>query len=146
MAAAIEGCINSVPSIGFSLLDYSLDANFGSIVKYAKVILETALEKGIPEDTCLNVNFPVNTYQRIKGIKICRQNRGVWKEEFEQRVDPMKRDYFWLTGEFLNLEPEARDTDEWALHHNYISIVPVHIDLTAYRAMDQLRDWTFESG
>jgi 5'-nucleotidase len=146
MAAAIEGCINRIPSIGFSLLDYSPEANFGSILKYVRIILENALEKGIPADVCLNVNFPVNTYQKIKGIRICRQNRGVWKEEFEQRVDPMQRDYFWLTGEFMNLEPEAQDTDEWALHHHYISIVPVHVDLTAYRAMDQLSDWTIEPG
>ena len=146
MAAAIEGCINGIPSIGFSLLDYSPEANFGSILKYARIILEQALEKGIPDDTCLNVNFPVNTYQKIKGIRICRQNKGAWKEEFEQRMDPMKRDYFWLTGEFINLEPEAVDTDEWALRHNYISIVPVHIDLTAYKAMDHLRDWSIESG
>jgi 5'-nucleotidase len=146
MAAAIEGCINGIPSIGFSLLDYSPEANFGSILKHAGIILENALEKGIPADVCLNVNFPVNTYQKIKGIRICRQNRGKWKEEFEQRVDPMQRDYFWLTGEFINLEPEARDTDEWALHNNYVSIVPVHVDLTAYRAIDQLSDWTIESG
>jgi 5'-nucleotidase len=146
MAAAIEGCINGIPSIGLSLLDYSPEANFESILKYARIILENALKKGIPLDTCLNVNFPVNTYKKIKGIRICRQNKGVWKEEFEQRVDPMNRDYFWLTGEFHNLEPDARDTDEWALHHNYISIVPVHIDLTAYKAMDKLRDWTLESG
>ena len=146
MAAAIEGCINGIPSVGFSLLDYSPDANFGSILKYAGIILENALEKGIPADVCLNVNFPVNTYQKIKGIRICRQNKGKWKEEFEQRVDPMQRDYFWLTGEFMNLEPEARDTDEWALHNNFISIVPVHIDLTAYGALDQLSDWTIESG
>ena len=146
MAAAIEGCINGIPSIGLSLLDYSPEANFTSIIKFIKVILEKALEKGIPPDTCLNVNFPVNTYQKIKGIKICRQNKGVWKEEFDQRQDPMQRDYFWLTGEFMNLEPKAKDTDEWALHHNYISIVPVHIDLTAYKAMDQLRDWKIESG
>jgi 5'-nucleotidase len=146
MAAAIEGCVNGIPSIGFSLLDYSPEANFSSIIKYAKLILENALEKGIPQDTCLNVNFPVNTYQKIKGIKICRQNKGVWKEEFDQRQDPMHRDYFWLTGEFMNLEPKAQDTDEWALHHNYVSIVPVHVDLTAYGAMEQLRDWTCESG
>ena len=89
MAAAIEGCVNGIPSIGFSLLDYSPEANFRSIIKYAKLILENALEKGIPQDTCLNVNFPVNTYQKIRGIKICRQNKGVWKEEFDQRQIPV---------------------------------------------------------
>ena len=146
MAAAIEGCINGIPAIGFSILDYSPDANFSSIQKYAKIVLENALNKGIPEDTCLNVNFPVNTYQKIKGIRVCRQVKGVWKEEFEHRMDPQKRDYFWLTGEFQNLEPEAVDTDEWALDHNYVSIVPVHIDLTAYSALQEIRAWSIESG
>ena len=146
MAAAIEGCINGIPSIGFSLLDYSPDANFESILKYARLVVEKSLEKGIPEETCLNVNFPVNTYQKIKGIRVCRQNRGVWIEEFDQRKDPQNRDYYWLTGEFHDLEPEAPDTDEWALHNNYVSIVPVHVDLTAYGVLDQIREWDIESG
>jgi 5'-nucleotidase len=146
MAAAIEGCINGIPSIGFSLLDYSPEANFTSILKHAKRVMEFALNRGIPEGNCLNVNFPVNTYHKIKGIRICRQGRGVWREEFDQRKDPQKRDYYWLTGEFHNLEPDAPDTDEWALKNNYISIVPIHIDLTSYKAIDQLRDWDIESG
>lgn len=146
MAAAIEGCINGIPSIGFSLLDYSPDANFASIRKYVESITKTALDKGIPPDTCLNVNIPVNTYQKIRGIRICRQNKGVWREEFDHRQDPQNRDYYWLTGEFHNLEPDASDTDEWALHNNYVSIVPVHIDLTSYRGVDQLRNWGIESG
>jgi 5'-nucleotidase len=146
MAAALEGCINGIPSIGFSLLDYSPDANFSSILKYAELILAEALEKGIPGESCLNVNFPVNTCHKIKGIRICRQNRGIWKEEFDQRRDPQNRDYYWLTGEFHNLEPDAEDTDEWALNNNYVSVVPVHIDLTSYRAIDRLREWDIESG
>ena len=146
MAAAIEGCINGIPAIGFSILDYSPDANFSSIQKYARIVLEKALEKGLPEDTCLNVNFPVNTYQKIKGIRVCRQNKGVWREEFEHRTDPQNRDYFWLTGEFQNLEPEAVDTDEWALEKNYVSIVPTQIDLTAYNAINQIRGWDIETG
>jgi 5'-nucleotidase len=146
MAAAIEGCINGIPSIGFSLLDYSPDANFDSVLRYAREILEKSLERGIPADTCLNVNFPVNTFKKIRGIRVCRQNRGVWREEFDHRQDPQNRDYYWLTGEFHDLEPEARDTDEYALNNNYVSIVPVHIDLTAYRAMDELKDWDIESG
>ena len=146
MAAALEGCVNGVPAIGFSLLDYSPDANFSTILKYAKIILEKVLEKGLPENTCLNVNFPVNTYQKIRGIRVCRQNKGIWKEEFEHRRDPQNRDYFWLTGEFQNLEPEAMDTDEWALENNYVSIVPTHVDLTAYKALKQIRDWDIETG
>lgn len=144
MAAAIEGCINGIPAIGFSLLDYSPDAQFESIKKYAGIVLEKALEKGLPEHVCLNVNFPVNTYHKIKGIRICRQNKGLWREEFDHRRDPQNRDYFWLTGEFLNLEPDAADTDEWALRNNYVSIVPTHVDLTAYNALDHIREWDIE--
>ena len=146
MAAAIEGCINGIPSIGFSLLDYSPDASFGSILKYVDRILKFSMEKGFPGEVCLNVNLPVNTYQKIRGIRICRQNKGMWKEEFDHRRDPQNRDYYWLTGEFQNLEPDAPDTDEWALSNNYVSIVPVHIDLTAYRAIEALKGWEIESG
>jgi 5'-nucleotidase len=145
MAAAIEGCINGIPSIGFSLLDYSPDANFVSIQKYVDQILSTAVEKGIPEGTCLNVNIPVNTQQKIRGIRLCRQNKGVWKEEFDHRRDPQNRDYYWLTGEFHNLEPDAPDTDEWALQNHYVSIVPVQTDLTSYPALDRLKGWDIES-
>jgi 5'-nucleotidase len=146
MAAAIEGCINGIPAIGFSLLDYSPEAEFSSIRKYARIVLEMALEKGFPEDICLNVNFPVNTYKKIRGIRICRQNKGLWHEEFEHRRDPQNRDYYWLTGEFQNLEPDAMDTDEWALQHNYVSIVPTHVDMTSYNALDSLKDWDIETG
>jgi 5'-nucleotidase len=144
MAAAIEGCINGVPAIGFSILDYSPDANFSSIGKYARIILEKALEEGLPDDICLNVNFPVNTYQKIRGIRVCRQNKGVWREEFEHRKDPQNRDYYWLTGEFQNLEPDAEDTDEWALENNFVSVVPTHVDLTAHDALGLIRDWDIE--
>ena len=143
MAAAIEGCINGIPSIGLSLLDYSPDADFSGIIKYAENIIIRALENGIPQGTCLNVNFPVNHSGKIKGVKICRQTKGLWIEEFDQRTDPQNRTYFWLTGDFQNLEPDADDTDEWALHHNYISIVPVHPDLTSYSAMPHLKKWKF---
>ncbi len=143
MAAAIEGCINGIPSIGLSLLDYSPDADFSGIVKHVENIIHRALENGIPQGTCLNVNFPVNHSEEIKGIKICRQTKGLWVEEFDQRTDPQNRTYFWLTGDFINQEPEADDTDEWALHNNYISIVPVHPDLTSYKALPQLKKWKF---
>lgn len=146
MAAAIEGCINGIPSIGFSLLDYSPDANFSSILKYAKEIMGLVIDRGIPEGICLNVNFPVNTYHKIKGIRVCRQNKGMWIEEFDHRTDPQNRDYYWLTGEFHNLEPDAPGTDEWALKNNFISIVPVHTDLTAYSALDNMKDWDMEIG
>jgi len=144
MAAALEGCINGIPSIGLSLLDYSPDADFSGIVTYVEKIISRALENGIPPGTCLNVNFPVNHAEKIKGIKVCRQTKGLWVEEFDQRVDPQNRTYFWLTGDFINLEPDAIDTDEWALHNNFISIVPVQPDLTSYAAIPHLKKWKFD--
>jgi len=141
MAAALEGCLNGIPSIGFSLLDYSPDAEFKGTVKYISDIIKKAFTSGIPAGTCLNVNFPKENSQDIKGVKICRQTKGVWIEEFDKRTDPQKKTYYWLTGEFTNLEPDAKDTDEWALQNNYVSIVPVQTDLTSYQAIDHFRKW-----
>lgn len=141
MAAAIEGCINQIPSIGLSYTDYDPEADLDHLVPYVRVIIRSALEKGIPEGICLNVNIPKNLDHSVKGFKAARQNKGFWKEEFEKRFDPRKRQYFWLTGEFYNMEPDSRDTDEWALQQNYISIVPVSIDLTAYEFLKELQNW-----
>nr|HQH42109.1 5'/3'-nucleotidase SurE [Bacteroidales bacterium] len=139
--AVLEGCINGIPSIGFSLLDFSKEADFSTAVHYAKLIISRVLEEGLPSGTCLNVNVPRNNGEPIKGMKICRQNRGLWREEFDRRVDPQNQEYFWLTGEFHNLEPEATDTDEWALAHRYVSVVPVKIDLTDYQHLGRIKHW-----
>jgi 5'-nucleotidase len=146
MAAAIEGCMNGIPSIGLSLLDFSPEAEFNGITRYTEQIIVRVLEDGIPGGTCLNVNFPANHSGEIRGVKICRQTKGHWVEEFDHRTDPQNRDYYWLTGEFINLEPDAEDTDEWALKHNYISVVPVLVDLTSYEAMNHLERWKFAQG
>ena len=130
MAAAIEGCLYGIPSIGFSLLDYMPDANFSGAIMYAPKIIESVLSKGIRNGVCLNVNIPAIPKNEIKGIKVCRQNMGTWREEFDKRTDPRGSDYFWLTGYFHNEEPESTDTDEYALSNGYVSIVPVSIDLT----------------
>ena len=102
------------------------------------------LNNGLPEYTCLNVNFPAIEISKIKGVKVCRQTKGRWQEEFDKRTDPHKREYYWLTGSFQNYEPEAEDTDEWALKNNYVSIVPVNIDLTSYSTIQKLKDWKYE--
>ncbi|MBL7110446.1 MAG: 5'/3'-nucleotidase SurE [Bacteroidales bacterium] len=141
MAAALEGCLNGIPSIGFSLLDYSPDAEFKGTAKYISEIIDKALNSGMPSGTCLNVNFPKENSQDIKGVMICRQTRGVWIEEFDKRTDPQEKTYYWLTGEFKNLEPSAVDTDEWALKNNYVSIVPVQTDFTSYQAIDHFKQW-----
>jgi 5'-nucleotidase len=131
IAAALEGCIEGVKSIGFSLDDYSWGADFSHVDEYIEKICKEVLRKGLPEYTCLNVNLPVNNGNQINGIKICRQARARWDEAFDARKDPHNRDYYWLTGVFFT-DDHAEDTDQWALKNNYIAIVPLHFDLTAY--------------
>ena len=138
MSAAVEGGIEGIPSIGFSLCDYSWDANFENIKPFIKKIALEVLQKGLPEGVILNVNFPKT--DNIKGIKICRQAKAAWEEEFDKRTNPMGKEYYWLTGKFVNHD-NGEDTDEWALANDYISIVPVHFDLTAYHAIQQLNNW-----
>lgn len=140
MSAAVEGAIESIPSIGFSLDDYNLDADFSHCVKYVKEIALQVLANGLPANTLLNVNFP-NTSD-IKGIRICRQANAKWAEEFDERVDPHKRPYYWLTGVF-QLNDGGEDTDVWALEQNYVSVVPVQFDMTAHHAIPFLNNWKF---
>ena len=139
MAAAIEGCLYGIPSIGFSLLDYLSDADFSGAIRFGKPIIDMVLANGLDKGVCLNVNFPAIPAEEIKGIKACRQNMGTWQEEFDKRTDPRGIEYFWLTGYYHNEEPEATDTDEWALSQGYISIVPVSIDLTHTQTLSKLK-------
>jgi 5'-nucleotidase len=143
MAAAIEGGINKITSIGFSLLDYSADADFETAGIYVRRIIEKVFMNGIAEGICLNVNIPVGKENELKGIKVCRQTDGYWQEEFEKRIDPGKREYYWLTGYFSNSEPLADDTDEWALQNKFVSVVPIRIDFTSYSRIKELKKWKF---
>ena len=140
MSAAIEAGIERVPAIGFSLLDFKWNADFKPLKEYIKKISLEALKKGIPKDVVLNVNFPLLKNGKIKGMKICRQARAYWVEEFDKRTNPMGREYYWLTGTFIN-EDKGEDTDEWALDKGYISIVPTQFDLTAHHSLQQLNTW-----
>ena len=139
MGAAIEGSFYGCPSIGLSLTDHSADADFEAAILYGKQIVEKVLtgELGLP--LCLNVNFPIARPEELKGIRICRQTRGYWREEFYRREDPHGREYYWLTGEFMNQEPTAEDTDEWALANGYAAVVPIQVDLTDYRRVEQMK-------
>ena len=138
MSAALEAAIESIPSVGFSLLDYSLDADFAGAKKYARLIVEQLLtKKSIDKHLCLNVNFPAVDVKLLKGLKICRQAYAKYEEDFAERTDPHGRKYYWLTGEFVNFD-KGRDTDVWALNHNYVSVVPVQFDLTNYKIKDKL--------
>ncbi|TAF70169.1 MAG: 5'/3'-nucleotidase SurE [Flavobacterium sp.] len=142
MSAAVEAGIEGIPAIGFSLLDYSWDANFEPIKSYVKQIAQGVLEKGLPEGVILNVNFPKLSKEDIKGIKICRQAKAMWQEEFDKRTNPQGKEYYWLTGKFVN-QDKGTDTDEWALENGYISVVPVQFDLTAHHSIQQLNTWNW---
>lgn len=142
MSAAVEAGIEGIPSIGFSLLNYGWNANFDAAKFYAKAIIKNVLTHGLPNGVVLNVNIPDVLKEHIKGVKICRQARANWKEEFDKRTNPMGKDYYWLTGKFVNLD-KGEDTDEWALEHHYVSVVPVHFDLTAHHCIQQLNTWEF---
>ncbi|NMC37780.1 MAG: 5'/3'-nucleotidase SurE [Bacteroidales bacterium] len=140
MAAALEGCLYGIPSVGFSLSSFSKTADFSHCKKYIRIVMEQIARDSLPDGVCLNVNIPAIPGEQIKGIRICRQARGNWKEEFEKRKDPMGKTYYWLTGMFNNHEPDATDTDEWALSNGYVSVVPVSVDMTAYSFIDSLKE------
>ncbi|RYD97029.1 MAG: 5'/3'-nucleotidase SurE [Sphingobacteriales bacterium] len=137
MSAAVEAAIESIPSAGFSLLDYSLEADFTAARQYIRQIVEQMLAKPLDKHTVLNVNFPKATPEEIKGVKLCRQAYAKYEEDFLERTDPHGRKYYWLTGEFVNFD-EGADTDVWALANNYVSVVPVQFDLTHYKQKEQL--------
>lgn len=142
MSAAVEAGIEGIPAIGFSLCDYGWDANFEEIKPFVKKITLEVLEKKLPKDVVLNVNFPKLKRENIKGIKVCRQAKAYWVEKFDKRKTPQGKDYYWLAGDFVN-EDKGEDTDEWALEHGYISVVPVQFDLTAHHATQQLNTWNW---
>ena len=140
MGAAIEGSLYGVPSIGLSINDHDADADFEGAVEYGRVVVGQVLEAQdrLPRPLCLNVNVPRCAPSEMQGIRLCRQTRGFWREDFYKRTDPHGRDYYWLTGAFQNIEPESEDTDEWALAHRYVSVVPVQTDMTDYRQLKAL--------
>ncbi|MFN5930977.1 MAG: 5'/3'-nucleotidase SurE, partial [Sphingobacteriales bacterium] len=132
MSAALEASIESIPSIGFSLLDYNIEADFSGARKYTRLIVEKLMQQqDLDKHLCLNVNIPAIDSSLIQGVKVCKQAYAKYEEEFHERNDPQGRKYYWLTGEFINFD-EGQDTDVWALKHHYVSIVPVQFDLTNY--------------
>jgi len=137
MSAAIEAAIEGLPAIGFSLCEYGHDAHFEHTEVWVEHIARQALAHGIPTGTALNVNIPRKSEQPIAGIRLCRQARAKWQEDFDLRYDPYKRPYYWLIGEFVNLD-QGTDTDEWALANNFVSIVPCQFDLTALHAVREM--------
>jgi len=140
MSAALEGYIEGVPSIGFSLLDHSVEADFTASKKVIRDVLQMVFSKE-KTNFCLNVNIPRLPSEMIKGIRFCRQAHAKWVEEFDQRKDPSGKDYYWLTGHFQPFEEHQEDTDLHALQNGYVSIVPVSYDLTHYDLLKEFRSW-----
>ena len=137
MSAAIEAAIEGIPSLGFSLLDYSLEADFTAARTYVRKLVELVLRDKIDRHLSLNVNIPAVPAELIQGIRICRQAYAKYEEDFNERLDPHGKKYYWLTGEFVNFD-EGTDTDVWALENNFVSVVPVQFDMTNYTIKQQL--------
>jgi 5'-nucleotidase len=138
MSAAVEAGLEGIKSIGFSLLDYSWDADFTACKDYIlKISLNLLKEK--KENLILNVNFPSNT-NKFKGIKVCRQAKGYWEDTYDKRTSPLGKEYYWLTGNFVTLE-DNKETDEWALSQGYVSVVPISYDMTSHEDIDKLKNW-----
>lgn len=139
MGAAMEGCVFKIPSIGFSLLDHSANADFTISKKFTRLLSEKVLEEGLPIGTCLNVNIPKG--DEVKGLKICRQTSGQWVKEFVISKDGINKPVYWLSGYFHNDEPNDETTDEWILANGYVSVVPIKVDMTNHEYLDSIKSW-----
>lgn len=142
MSAAVEGAIEGISSVGFSLCDFAYEADFSLAARIARQVSAKILANPLPYGTLLNVNVPRIAEKDYQGLKVCRQSAAKWKENFDERTDPHGKKYYWMTGEFQVLE-EATDTDEWALANGFASVVPVQFDLTAHHAIPLLNSWKF---
>ncbi len=140
MAAVFEGAMAGVSSVGFSLDNYSMKADFEPSGKYVRSIIEKVIAHGLPEGVCLNVNIPAVPEDQILGIRVCRQAEGTWLEDFDEREDPNGRKYYWMKGVFAKTG-DGPDTDQWAVEHNYIALVPVQFDFTANMAIEPIQHW-----
>lgn len=142
MGVTMEGCMKYIPSVAFSLCDHSDDADFAPLAPFVRSITERVLGEGLPRGVCLNVNFP--RLKEFKGVRICRMARGTWGNEVVRCVHPHGYDYYWMTGEYTNDEPDADDTDNWALTNGYVAITPTQVDVTDYGMMERMKsEWTF---
>lgn len=138
MSAAVEAGVEGLQAVGFSLLDFSWDADFSQAKEYIQKIVLNVLENPIPKGIVLNVNIPNLNKKDIKGIKVCKQANAKWEESFDERTNPHGKKYYWLAGYFNNMD-SSENADENALSEGYISIVPVKFDLTAYEYLSDLK-------
>ena len=147
MGVTLEGCMKYIPSVAYSLCDHTEDADFEPLRPFVRTITKKVLSDGLPLGVCLNVNFPLvetgkaSATGPYKGVRICRMAKGTWANEVLKCSHPRGYDYWWMMGHYQNDEPEADDTDNWALAHGYVAITPTQIDVTAYAAMETIRSW-----
>ena len=125
--------------MAFSLCDYRADADFRPLEPYIRDIVQRVLHDGLPTGVCLNVNFPKTP--AFKGVKLCRMSMGTWESEVSKCHHPRGYDYWWMMGHYVNDEPEATDTDRWALDNAYVAITPTRIDVTAHEAFEKLKEF-----
>jgi 5'-nucleotidase len=140
MSAAIEGAMEGIPSIGFSLADFDTNADFSAAKHFASILIEKALKLDFPKGVCLNVNIPKLKQSEIQGIKICSQAHAFWADRFDKRKDQFGRTYYWLTGEFSDVDQRV-NTDLHVLKEGYVSVVPTLFDLTAYQHLTHFKNW-----
>lgn len=144
MGVAMEAALHGISSIGFSLLNHSMQADFTFSKQVIRQVLVQVLKNGLPEYVTLNVNIPDIKFEEFEGYEVCRQTFGVWSGEFDKRKDPVGIDYYWLTGFFSNKEKGIPETDEYVLAKNKVSIVPIKPDLTDYSAIEEIKKWSFD--
>lgn len=140
MSAAIEGAMEGIPSIGFSLDSFDSRADFSvAMFVVGKLVAET-LKNGIPKWNCLNVNIPNVDMDGLNGIKVCRQANASWEDRFDKRLDQHNRTYYWLTGDFVDQEKQT-DTDVYWISKGFATVVPTQFDMTAYDIMEEINNW-----
>lgn len=137
MGVVFEGCLKGIPSIGFSLADACADADFTALQPYIRTLVSQILAEGLPQGVCLNVNFPAG--KNLRGLRVCRMGWGCWNCEWKSAAHPAGKPAYWLTGQYENLEPDATDTDVWALSQGYASVVPIRLDVTAYDCLENMK-------
>lgn len=139
MGIVREGCMKHTPSVAFSLCDQREDADFSNMTAYVREITAKILSEGLPTGVCLNANFPL--VDEYKGVKVCRMALGQWENEVVRGIHPSGYEYFWLAGNYSCDEPEAEDTDKWALKHGFVAVTPTRIDVTDYDSLGRMKNW-----
>ena len=142
VSAATEATILGIPSIAVSLGSFTFD-DFNPSAKFAAKMAKIVLQKGLPRGTVLNVNVPAVPGSKIKGVLVTKQGKSDWKDFYEERLDPNKKPYYWLIGDHV-LSDKTNDLDHKAIKENYISITPIHYDLTDYKMLDELQSWNLK--